>query len=141
MRSDRHLASRVSTEDRITHLPWQMMTRLLHKVSFAGHQLDERSCRYGYIMKYNLLLEIHRSLTVLVLVLTMKAFATLAIIAGSIIPHVAAHYRFTALIINGQVTPDYQYVRPYTSHNSPVTDVRSSAFTCNTGSSPAPGTA
>ncbi|KAG8939348.1 hypothetical protein FRC03_006356, partial [Tulasnella sp. 419] len=32
-------------------------------------------------------------------------------------------------------------VRPYTSYNSPVTDVKSSAFTCNTGASPAPGIA
>ncbi|KAG8922451.1 hypothetical protein FRC02_011850 [Tulasnella sp. 418] len=70
----------------------------------------------------------------------MKAFSALAL-AAAIIPNVAAHYRFTSLIVDGAATPDFQYVRPYTSYNSPVTDVKSKAFTCNTGSTPAPGIA
>ncbi|KAG8922454.1 hypothetical protein FRC02_011853 [Tulasnella sp. 418] len=71
----------------------------------------------------------------------MKSFAAIALLAGGIIPNVAAHYRWTALIVNGVTTPDFQYVRPYTSYNSPVTDLQSKAFTCNTGSTPAPGIA
>ncbi|KAI5842822.1 family 61 glycoside hydrolase [Tricharina praecox] len=45
---------------------------------------------------------------------------------------VAAHYRFTSLIVGSTVTSEYQYVRQNSNHNSPVsttsTDVR-----CNVG--------
>ncbi|KAG8964665.1 hypothetical protein FRC05_003624 [Tulasnella sp. 425] len=40
-----------------------------------------------------------------------------------------------------QTTTAYQYVRPYTNMNSPVTDVTSKDFTCNVGATPAPGIA
>ncbi|KAG8914162.1 hypothetical protein FRC01_004194 [Tulasnella sp. 417] len=71
----------------------------------------------------------------------MKFFAAALGFAAVLVPQVAAHYRWTSLIVNGTTTAQYQYVRPYTNMNSPVTDVSSSAFTCNLGSSPAPGIA
>ncbi|KAG8922452.1 hypothetical protein FRC03_007448 [Tulasnella sp. 419] len=71
----------------------------------------------------------------------MKAFSALAFVAAAIVPQVAAHYRWTALIVDGVTTADFNYVRPYTSYNSPVTDVKSKDFTCNAGSTPAPGIA
>ncbi|KAG8955028.1 hypothetical protein FRC03_011313 [Tulasnella sp. 419] len=71
----------------------------------------------------------------------MKGFVAAAAFLVALIPDVSAHYRFTSLILNGAATGEYQYVRPYTSYNSPVTDVSSTAFRCNTGSSPAPQTA
>lgn len=44
-----------------------------------------------------------------------------------------AHYNFEALIVNDEVTTPYEYVRAPTNSNSPVTDVTSSDFVCNTG--------
>jgi len=43
-----------------------------------------------------------------------------------------AHYTFPDLIVNGQTSSDYQYVRLTTNHysSSPVTDVTSSDMTC-----------
>ncbi|KAG8959819.1 hypothetical protein FRC03_007449 [Tulasnella sp. 419] len=71
----------------------------------------------------------------------MKALSALAFVAAAVVPQVAAHYRWTALIIDGVATTDFNYVRPYTNYNSPVTDVTSKDFTCNTGSTAAPGIA
>ncbi|KAG8976814.1 hypothetical protein FRC05_003164 [Tulasnella sp. 425] len=71
----------------------------------------------------------------------MKLFAVALAIAATVVSPVAAHYRWTSLIVNGTTTTAYQYVRPYTSYNSPVTDVTSSAFTCNQGATAAPGIA
>ncbi|KAG8896805.1 hypothetical protein FRC00_005240 [Tulasnella sp. 408] len=71
----------------------------------------------------------------------MKFFAAALGLAAVLVPQVAAHYRFTALIVNGTTTADYQYVKPYTNMNSPVTDVSSTGFTCNIGASSAPGIA
>ncbi|KAG8778260.1 hypothetical protein FRC12_025073 [Ceratobasidium sp. 428] len=62
----------------------------------------------------------------------MKLFATLAVAAAAA-TQVAAHYRWTSLIVNGAKTGDYQYVRQNTNYNSPVTDVSSTDFTCNAG--------
>ncbi|KAG9024977.1 hypothetical protein FS837_005129 [Tulasnella sp. UAMH 9824] len=71
----------------------------------------------------------------------MKFFAATLALLATVASPVAAHYRFTSLIVNGTTTTAYQYVRPYTSYNSPVTDVSSSAFTCNQGATSAPGIA
>ncbi|KAJ3527082.1 hypothetical protein NMY22_g9916 [Coprinellus aureogranulatus] len=44
----------------------------------------------------------------------------------------SAHYTFPALIVNGQTTPAWQYVRRTNNYqsNGPVTDVRSQDFRC-----------
>ncbi|KAJ2934668.1 hypothetical protein H1R20_g2395, partial [Candolleomyces eurysporus] len=44
----------------------------------------------------------------------------------------SAHYTFPALIVNGQTTPNWQYVRRTNNYqsNGPVTDVRSQDFRC-----------
>ncbi|KAG9119408.1 hypothetical protein FRC07_005573 [Ceratobasidium sp. 392] len=62
----------------------------------------------------------------------MKLFTTLAAVAAAA-TQVAAHYRWTSLVLNGAKTGDYQYVRQNTNYNSPVTDVSSTDFTCNAG--------
>ncbi|KAG8894756.1 hypothetical protein FRC01_012775, partial [Tulasnella sp. 417] len=71
----------------------------------------------------------------------MKFFTAALGLAAILVPQVAAHYRFTSLIVNGTTTGEYQYVKPYTNINSPVTDVSSTGFTCNIGASSAPGIA
>ncbi|CCX30902.1 glycoside hydrolase [Pyronema domesticum] len=64
----------------------------------------------------------------------MKSFYTVFAAAAVLLQPAAAHYRFTSLILNGQVTTAYQYVRQNSNMNSPVStssiDVR-----CNTGAS------
>ncbi|KAF3360357.1 hypothetical protein VDGD_04404 [Verticillium dahliae] len=46
---------------------------------------------------------------------------------------VSAHYNFESLIVNGEVTGPYQYVRSTTNSNSPVENVASASMTCNQG--------
>lgn len=43
------------------------------------------------------------------------------------------HYRFTSLIVDSEVTAEYEYVRKNTNMNSPVTDLSSTDIRCNTG--------
>ncbi|KAF8710706.1 Glycoside hydrolase family 18 protein, partial [Rhizoctonia solani] len=62
----------------------------------------------------------------------MKLFAGLALLAATA-TQVAAHYRFTSLLVNGANTGTYVNVRQNTNYNSPVTDVSSTDFTCNAG--------
>lgn len=71
----------------------------------------------------------------------MKFFAAALGLAAALVPQVAAHYRWTSLIVNGTTTTAYQYVKPNTNINSPVTVVSSSDMTCNAGASSAPGIA
>ncbi|KIO33609.1 glycoside hydrolase family 61 protein [Tulasnella calospora MUT 4182] len=71
----------------------------------------------------------------------MKFFAAALALAATVVSPVAAHYRWTSLIVNGTTTTAYQYVRQSTIYNSPVTDVSSSAFTCNQGATAASGIA
>ncbi|KAK2766163.1 hypothetical protein FQN54_007679 [Arachnomyces sp. PD_36] len=60
---------------------------------------------------------------------------TLPIVAGvlAFANSAAAHYRFTSLIVDGETTKEYQYVRKNTNMNSPVTDVSSPDIICNEG--------
>ncbi|KAH7313756.1 glycosyl hydrolase family 61-domain-containing protein [Stachybotrys elegans] len=44
-----------------------------------------------------------------------------------------AHYNFEALIVNGEVTGPYEYVRRTTNFNSPIEDVTSPNMVCNQG--------
>ena len=65
----------------------------------------------------------------------MKTFAAFTALALSVLPSVTAHYRWTSLITGSTTTSPYQYVRQNSNYNSPVTDVTSKDFTCNSGTS------
>ncbi|KAL6853040.1 hypothetical protein ACO1O0_007591 [Amphichorda felina] len=62
----------------------------------------------------------------------MRSACSLAVVAAAI-PSALAHYNFEALIVNGEVTQPYEYVRQTTNSNSPVTDVTSADIVCNAG--------
>ncbi|EPS35228.1 hypothetical protein H072_11543 [Dactylellina haptotyla CBS 200.50] len=62
----------------------------------------------------------------------MKITSTVVALAA-FLPSALAHYRFTSFIAGSTVTGAYQYVRQNSNMNSPVTDVRSTDFTCNAG--------
>ncbi|KAK9422827.1 putative Glycosyl hydrolase family 61-domain-containing protein [Seiridium unicorne] len=53
--------------------------------------------------------------------------------AAAMLPSAFAHYNFEALIVNGNVTSAYEYVRQGNNSNSPVTDVTSANMVCNSG--------
>lgn len=63
----------------------------------------------------------------------MKSFSSrllqLACLSGTAL----AHYKWPALIINGAVTGDYQYVRSNTNNINPLMDVTSLDLRCNEG--------
>ncbi|KAJ4252888.1 hypothetical protein NW762_010794 [Fusarium torreyae] len=61
-----------------------------------------------------------------------SAFST-ALAFAAALPTAFAHYNFEALIVNGNVTEPYQYVRKTTNANSPITDVTSKDIVCNAG--------
>lgn len=52
---------------------------------------------------------------------------------AAMLPSAFAHYNFEALIVNGNVTDAYEYVRQTNNSNSPITDVTSSDMVCNSG--------
>jgi hypothetical protein len=66
----------------------------------------------------------------------MKVLVVLSALTAA----VSAHYTFPALVANGQMTADWEYVRKTTNYqsNGPVTDVNSQQFRCY---ELAPGTA
>lgn len=53
--------------------------------------------------------------------------------AAAFLPAVFAHYNFEALIVNGNITSAYEYVRQTNNSNSPITDITSSNMICNSG--------
>lgn len=59
--------------------------------------------------------------------------STIAAIAATLPSAALAHYNFEALIVNGEVTEAYQFVRQTTNANSPITDVSSDDIICNQG--------
>ncbi|KZL69540.1 glycosyl hydrolase family 61 [Colletotrichum incanum] len=61
----------------------------------------------------------------------MRSFAFLA--AAAIVPQAMAHYVFPTLIVNGEETERYQFVREAKNSNSPVEDVTSEGIVCNIG--------
>ncbi|KAK1991010.1 hypothetical protein LX36DRAFT_753843 [Colletotrichum falcatum] len=61
----------------------------------------------------------------------MRSFALLA--AAAVVPQAMAHYVFPALVVNGEETARYEYVRETKNSNSPVTDVTSDDIVCNVG--------
>jgi hypothetical protein len=44
-----------------------------------------------------------------------------------------AHYKFPALILDGQATPDFKYVRFNTNNINPLLDLNSIDLRCNEG--------
>ncbi|KAG8934292.1 hypothetical protein FRC03_002725 [Tulasnella sp. 419] len=73
----------------------------------------------------------------------MKGFIAAAAFIASLVPNTVAHYQWSALIVNGAVTADYQYVRQPLNYysNGPVTDVASNDFRCNFSPKNPPGIA
>jgi hypothetical protein len=65
---------------------------------------------------------------------TMRStFTSSLLAAAAVIPSAFAHYNFEALIVNGNITSAYEYVRQTNNSNSPITDVTSSNMICNSG--------
>ncbi|KAL4800166.1 glycosyl hydrolase family 61-domain-containing protein [Aspergillus venezuelensis] len=62
----------------------------------------------------------------------MRSIAPLAALMA-ILPSALAHWNYAALVVNGEETEDYKYVRSVKNSNSPVTDVTSDDFICNVG--------
>jgi hypothetical protein len=61
----------------------------------------------------------------------MRTSTALAALAA--FPAALAHYNFESLIVNGQVTAPYQYVRRTTNSNSPIENSSSPNIVCNQG--------
>ncbi|KAL4881828.1 glycosyl hydrolase family 61-domain-containing protein [Aspergillus karnatakaensis] len=51
----------------------------------------------------------------------------------ALLPSVSAHWNFASLVVNGEVTEEYEYVRRTKNSNSPVEDVTSDDIICNVG--------
>ncbi|KAJ6440566.1 family 61 glycoside hydrolase [Purpureocillium lavendulum] len=51
----------------------------------------------------------------------------------SVLPTVYGHYKWPAMIVNGKVTGDYQYVRENTNNINPLLDLKSTDLRCNEG--------
>ncbi|KAF2089153.1 lytic polysaccharide monooxygenase, partial [Saccharata proteae CBS 121410] len=53
--------------------------------------------------------------------------------AAAIVPSTMAHYCFNRLIVDGNVTDTYEYVRVNNNSNSPITQYNSTDMRCNAG--------
>lgn len=62
----------------------------------------------------------------------MKGICSAAAVAA-LLQAASAHYIFSNLIVDGNYTGTYEYVRKNTNNNSPLTDPTSTDFRCNTG--------
>lgn len=63
----------------------------------------------------------------------MRSTFTSLLAAAAMVPSALAHYNFEALIVNGNITSAYEYVRQTNNSNSPITDVTSTDMICNSG--------
>ncbi|CAG7848105.1 SubName: Full=Related to cellulose binding protein CEL1 {ECO:0000313/EMBL:CCA73144.1} [Serendipita indica DSM 11827] len=63
----------------------------------------------------------------------MKITLPLGSLALATAPFVYAHYRFKSLIIDGQETEDWKYVRESDNDYYPIEDVASMSMRCNSG--------
>ncbi|KAI9740398.1 MAG: hypothetical protein M1834_004978 [Cirrosporium novae-zelandiae] len=63
----------------------------------------------------------------------MKFSLSLLLAAASLVPSTVGHYCFNRLIVDGDITSEYEYVRKNNNSNSPVTDVTSTDLRCNSG--------
>ncbi|KAK2055677.1 hypothetical protein LY76DRAFT_494527, partial [Colletotrichum caudatum] len=66
----------------------------------------------------------------------MRPAAVLAA-AAAIVPQTIAHWVYPSLIVNGEVTGKWEFVREGKSYNAPVQDVASDDMVCNTGANDA----
>jgi hypothetical protein len=62
----------------------------------------------------------------------MRSTSAFLALAATVAPALA-HYNFESLIVNGQGTNPYEYVRRVKNSNSPVENVNSPAIVCNVG--------
>lgn len=62
----------------------------------------------------------------------MKGLSALVAVSALLSP-VLAHWNFESLIVNGQDTAPYQYVRRTKNSNGPIEDVKLSHMICNNG--------
>ncbi|KAG0646442.1 putative endo-beta-1 [Hyphodiscus hymeniophilus] len=67
---------------------------------------------------------------------SFTAFAVGLVLAG----HASAHYIFERFTYGGTEYPVYQYIRPNTNDNSPITDLTSDDLRCNQGGESGAGT-
>ncbi|KAH8681544.1 glycosyl hydrolase family 61-domain-containing protein [Xylariales sp. PMI_506] len=64
----------------------------------------------------------------------MRTTSTSSLLAAAaLLPSAFAHYNFEALIVNGNITSPYEYVRQTNNSNSPITDITSTDMRCNAG--------
>ncbi|KAL2857296.1 glycosyl hydrolase family 61-domain-containing protein [Aspergillus pseudoustus] len=63
----------------------------------------------------------------------MRWIAPSLVASLALVPSVTAHWNLAALIVDGEVTEDYQYVRRTKNSNSPIKDVTSTDMICNNG--------
>ncbi|KAF6831638.1 endo-beta-1,4-glucanase D 9 [Colletotrichum plurivorum] len=63
----------------------------------------------------------------------MAKLSALALLAAAALPGALAHYNFERLIVNGNDTGPYEYVRRTTNSNGPIEDVTSLSMVCNQG--------
>ncbi|ROT37404.1 cellulose-growth-specific protein [Sodiomyces alkalinus F11] len=52
---------------------------------------------------------------------------------AAVLTGASAHYNFESLVVNGQATRPYEYVRRTTNSNSPIENVQSQHMVCNQG--------
>jgi hypothetical protein len=64
---------------------------------------------------------------------TMKTSISRGLLLACLSGSALAHYKWPALIINGTVTGDYQYVRQNTNNINPLMDINSIDLRCNEG--------
>ncbi|KAH6888403.1 glycosyl hydrolase family 61-domain-containing protein [Thelonectria olida] len=61
------------------------------------------------------------------------SFSSILAVVATLPVATFAHYNFEALIVNGNITDPYEYVRQTTNSNSPIADVTSDDMICNQG--------
>jgi len=70
----------------------------------------------------------------------MKSVAALAVGLSAFANQALAHYIFERFTYGGTEYPVYQYIRPNTNYNSPITDLTSDDLRCNQGGETGNGT-
>ncbi|KAH8805901.1 glycosyl hydrolase family 61-domain-containing protein [Xylogone sp. PMI_703] len=70
----------------------------------------------------------------------MKTFTSLSLGLSALVGQTYGHYIFERFTYGGVEFPVYQYIRPNTNYNSPVTDLTSDDLRCNQGGESGAGT-
>ncbi|RFU33477.1 lytic polysaccharide monooxygenase, partial [Scytalidium lignicola] len=63
----------------------------------------------------------------------MKTFTSLSLSLSALVSQTYGHYIFERFTYGGVEFPVYQYIRPNTNYNSPITDLTSDDLRCNQG--------